>query len=96
MSTMLYNIINIGGNIMGRPPVKEAKQQYTIMLKPSIVKEIDRIAEKVGLTRSQLMCNYIEFGMEESKGMERVGIIKAVSAYRKFKGDIKKDSEKEE
>ena len=76
---------------MGRPPVKEAKQQYTIMLRPSVVKEIDRIAEKVGLTRSQLMANYIEFGMEESQGMERVGIIKALSAYRKIKGDLKKE-----
>ena len=73
---------------MGRPPVKEAKQQYTIMLKPSVVKEIDRIAERVGLTRSQLMANYIEFGMEESQGMERVGLIRAISAYKKFKGEI--------
>lgn len=71
---------------MGRPPVKEPKQQYTIMLRPSVVKEIDRIAEKIGLTRSQLMGNYIDFGMEETQGMERVGIIKAVSVYRKMKG----------
>lgn len=76
---------------MGRPPVKEAKQQYTIMLKPSVVKEIDRIAERIGLTRSQLMGNYIEFGMEESQGMERVGIIKAVSAFRKMTGKLPKD-----
>ncbi|MBP9014150.1 MAG: hypothetical protein KBG22_11120 [Smithella sp.] len=73
---------------MGRPPVKEAKQQYTIMLKPSVVKEIDRIAERVGLTRSQLMSNYIEFAMEETQGMERVGIIKAISVYRRLKGDL--------
>ena len=76
---------------MGRPAVKEAKQQYTIMLKPSVVKEIDRIADRIGLTRSQLMSNYIEFGMEETQGMERVGIIKAVSAYRKNKSDLPKD-----
>jgi hypothetical protein len=78
---------------MGRPPVKEAKQQYTIMLKPSVVKEIDRIAERIGLTRSQLMGNYIEFGMEETQGMERFGIIKAVSAYRKMKGKLSSDNE---
>jgi hypothetical protein len=81
----------MGGTIMGRPTVKEAKQQYTIMLKPKVVKEIDRIAERVGLTRSQLMGNYIEFGMKESQGMERWGIIKAVSVARKlnikFPGD---------
>jgi metal-responsive CopG/Arc/MetJ family transcriptional regulator len=76
---------------MGRPPVKEAKQQYTIMLKPSLVKEIDRIAERIGMTRSQLMGNYIEFGMEESQGMERVGIIKAVSVFRRIKRKITDD-----
>jgi predicted DNA-binding protein len=76
---------------MGRPPVKEAKQQYTIMLKPSVVKEIDRIAERIGLTRSQLMGNFIEFGMEETQGMERFGIIKAVSAYRRMGGKIPGD-----
>jgi hypothetical protein len=53
------------------------------------VKEIDRIAERIGLTRSQLMGNYIEFGMEETQGMERVGIIKAVSAYRRMRGEPK-------
>ena len=77
---------------MGRPPIKEPKQQYTIMLKPSVVKEIDRIAERIGLTRSQLMANYIEFGMEESQGMERVGIIKAVSVFRKMTGKLPNDS----
>lgn len=76
---------------MGRPPVKEAKHQFTIMLKPSVVKEIDRISERVGLTRSQLMANYIEFGMEETKGMERVGIIKAVSVFRKMTGNLPND-----
>lgn len=81
---------------MGRPTVKEAKQQYTIMLKPSIVKEIDRIAERINLTRSQLMGNYIEFGIEETKGMERVGIIKAVSLYRKMGGTIPEDIESSE
>ena len=78
---------------MGRPKVKEAKQQYTIMLKPSVVKEIDRIAERIGLTRSQLMGNYIEFGMEEAQGMERLGIIGAVSAYRKLRGTLQLDKD---
>ena len=76
---------------MGRPPVKEAKRQYTIMLKPSVVKEIDRIAERIGLTRSQLMGNYIEFGMEETQGMERVGILKAVSIVKGIRGKLTND-----
>lgn len=78
---------------MGRPPVKEAKKQYTIMLKPSVVAEIDRIAERVNLTRSQLMGNFIDFGLDETKGMERIGLIKAVSVYRKMKGNSVSDEE---
>lgn len=76
---------------MGRPPVKEPKQQYTIMLKPSVVKEIDRIAERVNLTRSQLMGNFIDFALDETKGMERVGIVKAYSVVRKLKGKLSSD-----
>jgi len=31
---------------MGRPKLKEPKKQYTAMLKPSVIKEIDQIADK--------------------------------------------------
>ena len=51
---------------MARPAVKEPKQQYTVMLKPSTVKEIDSFAEKFGLTRSQLMGNLMETALDES------------------------------
>jgi len=74
---------------MVRPTAKEAKTQYTVMLKPSLVKEIDRIAEKFGLTRSQFMGNLIETALEDAKIMEKVGLFKAVivgdRVMRKFK-----------
>jgi metal-responsive CopG/Arc/MetJ family transcriptional regulator len=68
---------------------KETKYQYSVMLKPSLVKEIDRIAEKLGLTRSQFMGNLIETALEDAKVMEKAGLFKAVivseKVMRKFK-----------
>ena len=70
---------------MTRPKSKEAKQQYTVMLKPSIVEEIDRIAERIGLTRSQLLGNMLEIGLEEARAMEKLGILNTVVIMRKIK-----------
>jgi hypothetical protein len=63
---------------MGRPKVEEAKQQYTLMLKPSVVKQIDRMADKYGLTRSHYMANLVQMGLDEAKILEKVGVFKFV------------------
>ena len=60
---------------MARPKVKEPKKQYTIMLKPSVVKEIDRIAEKLELSRSQMMSNIIDVGLGDVKLFDKMGIL---------------------
>lgn len=74
---------------MARPQVKEAKRQFSVMLKPSTVEEIDKLAENLGLTRSQLMGNLIETALDEAKLMEKTGLFKAVvigdKIMRKFK-----------
>jgi metal-responsive CopG/Arc/MetJ family transcriptional regulator len=74
---------------MGRPEVKEAKQQYTVMLKPSVVKQIDMMAEKYGSTRSRLLSNMVENNLDEMKIMEKAGLFKMVvvsdKVMRKFK-----------
>jgi len=74
---------------MARPAVKEPKQQYTVMLKPSTVKEIDRFAEKFGLTRSQFMHNLMETALDETKVLDKAGLFKAAiigeRLMRKFK-----------
>jgi metal-responsive CopG/Arc/MetJ family transcriptional regulator len=69
---------------MGRPEVKEAKQQYTVMLKPSVVKEIDMMAEKYNSTRSRFLASIIENGLEEMKMMEKAGLFKAVIISEKI------------
>ena len=61
---------------MGRPKVKEPKQQYTLMLKPSVVEELDKLAKEVELSRSQLMSNLIEMGIEDTKILKKLGVLK--------------------
>ena len=84
---------------MGRPRVEEPKQQYTVMLRPSVVKEIDRIGAIRGRrTRSEMMANLIDIGLEDLQSLDKLGIIQAVAigdnVYKKLKdallcGDIK-------
>jgi len=74
---------------MVRPKEKEPKHQFSVMLKPSIVQEIDKYAEKYNLTRSQLMANLIEVGLDDFKALNRVGLAPAVfhtmEILKKFK-----------
>ena len=63
---------------MGRPKIKEAKKQYTVMLKPSVVKEVDKLAKKLELTRSQLMASLVESGLDEAKFFNHIGLFKLI------------------
>jgi len=69
---------------MARPKISEPKQQFTVMLKPSIVKEIDRLSEKAEVSRSQFMANLIEMGLDDARALDKMGLIKAVKAGRKI------------
>lgn len=64
---------------MVRPKMKEATKQYTVMLQPSVIEEIDTYAEKYGLTRSQLMRNLIVSGIDDIKLLNRLGIMQTVN-----------------
>ena len=68
---------------MVRPKAQELKKQFTVMLKPSAVQEIDRLAKKLELSRSNLMGNLIEMGLEDAKVLDRSGALWLVKAGRK-------------
>lgn len=61
---------------MVRPRVKEAKHQFTAMLKPSVVEEIDKYAEKIGLSRSQMISNILDIGLDEIRAMDKWGLLR--------------------
>jgi metal-responsive CopG/Arc/MetJ family transcriptional regulator len=69
---------------MARPKVNEPKEPYTVMLKPSLVNELEKLAEKAGISRSQFMANMIEIGYEDAKLLDKFGLIKAVTAGKKI------------
>jgi hypothetical protein len=74
---------------MVRPKAKEPKHQFSVMLKPSVVDEIDKFAEKYNLTRSQLMANLMEVGLDDMRALDRFGITQTVylgvNIMKKFK-----------
>lgn len=80
---------------MGRPKVEEPKKQYTVMLRPSVVAEIDRLAAIRGRrTRSELMSNLIDLGLEELQTLDKLGLLNAVAygdrVLKKLKDAIRK------
>jgi metal-responsive CopG/Arc/MetJ family transcriptional regulator len=68
---------------MARPKMQDPKKQYTVMLKPSTVQEIDRLAKKLDLSRSQLMSNLIQMGLDDAKVLDKAGALWIVKAGRK-------------
>jgi metal-responsive CopG/Arc/MetJ family transcriptional regulator len=88
---------------MGRPRAEEPKQQYTVMLKPSVIEEIDRLRAIRGRkTRSEMMSGLIEIGIEELQELDKMGLLRAAAigdrVWKKLKealrsGDIRLDKE---
>jgi hypothetical protein len=75
---------------MGRPKIEEPKQQYTVMLRPSVVKEVDRLRAIRGrFSRSEMLSNLIELGIEELQSLDRLGLIKAVAVGDKVLAKLK-------
>jgi len=64
---------------MARPKMKQATKQYTVMLQPNTVEEIDKYAEAYGLTRSQFMRNMIVSGLDDIKLLNKLGIMQTVN-----------------
>ena len=86
---------------MGRPRAEEPKQQYTVMLKPSVIEEIDRLRAIRGRkTRSEMMSGLIELGIEELQELDKMGLLQAAAigdrVWKKLKealrsGDVRLD-----
>jgi len=75
---------------MGRPKIEEPKQQYTVMLRPRIVKEIDRLRAIRGrFSRSEMMSNLVELGIEDLQSLDRLCLIKAVAVGDKVLAKLK-------
>lgn len=68
---------------MARPKGEQEPQQNVVFrMAPDEIAELDRFAEKMGLTRSQLIRNLVVVGMEETQLFEKFGIVRASITVR--------------
>jgi hypothetical protein len=74
----------------------EGKKQFTVMLKPEIIREIDRLAKEVELSRSQLTANLIEIGLDDARIFEKTGVLWLVRAGKKAKEYLEKMNERKD
>ena len=74
---------------MKKEKKKEVKTQVTIMLEPSIIEDITKIAKKVGLSRSELMRNLLLSGYDDAKGLDNLGLLKLYGKGRDLAEKIK-------
>lgn len=82
---------------MGRKKIKEPKEQLTVMVNPKTKKEVERLAQKVGLTPSQIGANLMEIALEDALFLEKLGILKtALIAQSVFKKIMNKKIKGEE
>jgi len=54
------------------------KKQYTVQLEDDLVERIDRLAKKLGHTRSLMMRTFLIQGLEDSEMIDKTGIFTAV------------------
>lgn len=69
------------------------KANYTIQLEPEFVEEIDRLADKLGMSRGQLMRNCLISGYEDAKMLDEIGLLQAINyshKLREFKESVYK------
>ena len=50
---------------MKKKVVAETKTQYTVMIRPSVATEYEKLAGKMFMTRSQLMANALEMALDD-------------------------------
>lgn len=71
------------------PTEKGDKQAITIWISKDLVAKIDRLAEKGELTRSKLISNLVEVGVEEVAIMDKVGIWAMARIYEDIRQRLK-------
>jgi len=75
---------------MGRPKKEEKKIQYTIMLEPSVIEEIKRLAKRAELPPGKFARNLVKSSLEEAKLFDKAGIISLVGSSRRKMDEFRK------
>jgi metal-responsive CopG/Arc/MetJ family transcriptional regulator len=72
---------------------KETRTQYSVMLRPSLVKQIDEIRmNKMCFSRSNFLEQLIHYGLEDMYRLEKLGLASLIylnlNVYKKLKDEI--------
>ena len=60
---------------MANKKVKERKTNVAFMLEPSFVAQLDRYAERIGISRSLLIRNCILTSLDDLKLLQKTGVL---------------------
>ncbi len=65
------------------------KKQYTVQLEDDVVERIDRLAKKLGHTRSLMMRTMLIQGLEDAEMVDKTGIFSAVIFSKEIISKVK-------
>jgi copper homeostasis protein CutC len=68
---------------MNKKVLAETKKQYTVMIRPSVSEEYEKLAGKMFMTRSQLMANALEMALDDIHMLEALGVVRVVGGMVK-------------
>jgi hypothetical protein len=64
--------------------MKPKKEQYTVQLEPEFVEKIDKLADKLELSRSQLMRNFLHTAYDDAVMLDKLGLLTAENIGQKL------------
>jgi hypothetical protein len=76
-----------GGSAMKEPE----RKQVNMYLDVDTICEIDRLAEKVGISRSRLARNLLLMGLDDAKTLDAFGIFTLIRKWESLKGSRGKE-----
>jgi predicted DNA-binding protein len=69
--------------------MNKSKKQYTVQLEDEFVDKLDKMADKLGVSRSQLMRNLMESGYDDVVMLDKIGMIAAFKFGQKLISKIR-------
>jgi metal-responsive CopG/Arc/MetJ family transcriptional regulator len=70
---------------------KRVKPQISITVDAEVINEVDRLALKMGLNRSQLIRNILAMGVADVKLLKKIGLIDLAHMIKTFQASISRE-----
>ncbi len=77
----------------GKPGIEKPGINVSVWMDLEQLESLDRLAAKVGVSRSKMAGNLLKMGLDDAKTLDAWGIIPAALALRKFKEVLMKKAE---